>query len=32
VVDGAEVTRSGDWPSDDPTIDLTMHIDQNDLT
>ncbi len=29
VVDGTEVTRSEDWPSDNPTIDLTIQIDQN---
>ena len=29
VVDGTEVTRSEDWPSDNPTIDVTIQIDEN---
>jgi hypothetical protein len=29
VVDGTEVTRSEVWPSDNPTIDLTIQIDEN---
>jgi len=29
VVDGTELTRSEDWPSDNPTIDLTIQIDRN---
>ncbi len=29
VVDGTEVTRSEDWPSGNPTNDLTLQIDQN---
>lgn len=29
IVDGTEVTNSEHWPSDNPTIDLTIQIDED---